>query len=285
MRTFGFLGLGQMGGPMAANVANAGFELWVFDPAGTAERAPPKAKIASDLEDVFRKADTVFISVPNGAVSKAIAADVAKIADRKASVVIDLSTVGVDAARACHDVYKAINVEFIDAPVSGGRKGAIAGSITVMASGSKVAFDAHLDVFKAFAGKPFHVGDRPGQGQVLKTLNNYLSGTAMAATSEAVLFGLAHGLDMKTVLDVVNVSSGVNSATLDKFPNRVLTETFDAGFATRLITKDVALFVDGAKKAETPHRVADVVSSVWEECLNELPDSDFTRIFTHIKDK
>ena len=118
----------------------------------------------------------------------------------------------------------------------------------------------------------------------MKILNNFLSGTAMAATTEAVLYGLSQGVDMKTMLDVVNVSTGQNTATSDKFPNRVLTETFDAGFATALLTKDVNLFVENAKAAGTPTRVADTVGGIWNETNEALPDSDFTLVYKYLRD-
>ena len=89
----------------------------------------------------------------------------------------------------------------------------------------------------------------------MKLANNFLSATALAATSEAVAFGVAHGLDMATMIDVLNVSTGRNSATTDKFPNRILTGTYDAGFSTAHMTKDVGLFVDGAGEADTAHVV------------------------------
>ena len=117
----------------------------------------------------------------------------------------------------------------------------------------------------------------------MKLLNNFLSATAMAATSEAVAFGLSHGLDMKTLLDVVNASTGRNTATADKFPNRILTGTYDAGFKTKLLTKDVGLFLDNAKAAGTPTAVAETVAGLWRRCDEALPDSDFTRIYEFIR--
>jgi 3-hydroxyisobutyrate dehydrogenase len=128
----------------------------------------------------------------------------------------------------------------------------------------------------------FHVGTRAGQGQAMKLLNNYLSATALAASSEAIAFGLAQGLDMSTMVDVLNVSTGRNSATADKFPNRVMTGTYDAGFHTALMAKDVRLFLAEAATAGTAADVATAVGATWDAADAALPGSDFTEIWTFV---
>jgi 3-hydroxyisobutyrate dehydrogenase-like beta-hydroxyacid dehydrogenase len=280
----GFIGLGQMGGPMATNIARAGFGLTVFDKAGTAERAPPGATHAESLEDAAARADTLFLSLPDGPVSIAVAQQIAAAPERRTTVVVDLSTIGPDAAREAAGILEAAGVTYIDAPVSGGQAGAAAGTITIMWAGPAVELERHRAVVAAFCKNPFHVGPEPGQGQALKLINNFLSGTAMAATSEAMLYGLSQGLDMTTMLDVVNVSTGVNSATRDKFPQRIVTESFDAGFKTALLTKDVTLYRDNARAAGTPHGLGEAVAELWQACNRDLPDSDFTRVYEFLRD-
>lgn len=280
----GFIGLGQMGQPMAANIAKAGFDLSVYDKAGTQERAPEGAEIIGDTKALTGACDTIFMSVPDGTVSLAVIDEIIAVANRRVGVIIDLSTIGPEAARTANARCKAAGITYMDAPVSGGQAGARAGTITIMMAGDKATKDAHDDILYAFAKNPFHVGEEPGQGQAVKILNNFLSGTAMVASTEAVLYGLSQGLDMKTMLDVVNVSTGQNTATSDKFPNRILTESFDAGFATALLTKDVNLFLKNAKAAGTPTRVADTVGEIWNETNEALPDSDFTLVYKHLRD-
>ncbi|MBR46845.1 MAG: hypothetical protein CMM31_10290 [Rhodospirillaceae bacterium] len=125
-----------------------------------------------------------------------------------------------------------------------------------------------------------HVGREPGQGMAMKLLNNFLSGMAMAATSEAMAFGASQGLDMATIVDTVSVSSGTNSAVTDKFPNRIIPETYDSGFATRLMTKDLTLFVASCKELGAPHRLSEtLLQGVWRRMCDDMPDSDFTEIF------
>ena len=282
---FGFAGLGQMGGPMAANIVAAGFDLSVFDKAGTAERAPDGAKPLESLDALAAVVDTLFFSLPDGPVTLAVARDLAALQDRAVSVVIDLSTIGLEAAKEAGQILADAGIQYIDAPVSGGQSGAIAGTITVMWGGPAEVLEIHRDVIMAIAKNLFHVGDQAGHGQTVKLLNNFLSGTAMAATSEAVAFGLSQGIEMKSLLDVVNVSTGRNTATSDKFPNRVLTGSYDAGFKTKLLTKDVGLFLDNAKAAGTPTAVAETVVDLWRRCDAALPDSDFTRIYEFLTEK
>ena len=214
----------------------------------------------------------------------AVARQIAAAPARRTTVVVDLSTIGPDAARATAEILGAAGIAYIDAPVSGGRAGAVAGTITIMWAGPAAELERHRAVIAAFCKNPFHVGEVPGQGQALKLINNFLSGTAMTATSEAILYGLTQGLDMKTMLDVVNVSTGAYSATRDKFPYRVLTGSFDAGFKTTLLAKDLRLYLDNARAAGAPHDLGSVVAALWQACDRALPDSDFTRVFEYLRE-
>ena len=279
----GFIGLGQMGGPMAANIARGGFELSVFDQAGTTARAPEGATAAASVAEVAGRAESVFLSLPDGPACLEVARRIAAAGARRATVVIDLSTIGPAAARQAAEVLDAAGLTYIDAPVSGGQAGARAGSITIMWAGPAAQLERHREALASFCKNSFHVGEAPGQGQALKIINNFLSGTAMAATSEAMLYGLTQGLDMATMLEVINVSTGANSATRDKFPNRIMTGTFDAGFKTALLSKDMTLYLDNARAAGAPDAVASAVAEVWRRCAEALPESDFTRVYAFLR--
>jgi len=285
-RIIGFIGLGQMGGPMAANIAAAGYSMVCFDAAGTDALMPAGATAASSVGDVIKRSDTVFLSLPNGPIMESVAEEIAAVDSARATLVVDLSTVGPNAARSAAKRLALKQMGFGDAPVSGGRAGAIKASISLMFSGDKKTFDDHIDVFKSFAANPFHVGDEPGQGQTVKMLNNFLSATNMTATSEAIAFGMSQGLDMKLMLDVVNVSSGQNSASLDKFVNRILPETYDAGFFAELLNKDVQLYIDNVRAAGTASDVGEAVAAVWKAATDEFePKTDFTNIYKFIRDR
>jgi 3-hydroxyisobutyrate dehydrogenase len=278
----GFVGLGNMGKPMATNVAKAGFELICFDAAGTQERLPDGAIAAESLTDVFARADTLLLSVPDGAATRAIADEIVAAADIRVTTVVDLSTVGPQIAGEVADRLSELGVTYADGPVSGGVAGAVAATISMMFAGPAAILEANRPVLQAISGNVFHVGTRAGQGQAMKLLNNYLSATALAATSEAIAFGVAEGLDMSVILDVLNVSTGRNSASADKFPNRVVTGTYDAGFRTRLMAKDVRLFLDSVAGTGTAATVAESVSDVWNRVDEAMPGSDFTEIWRFV---
>ena len=281
-RTFGFIGLGDMGAPMAANLAGAALNLTVYDKAGTQDRAPPGADAAQSVAHIARHADFVFLSVPDGAVSLDIAKTFTELGDIRARALINLSTTGIKAAETAEELLAEAGIGYVDAPVSGGRSGAVSGAITIMWSGPEPLLGELRPVFQTFAGTVFFVGPNPGQGQALKLLNNFLSAVAMAATSEAVAFGAGRGLDMKTMLDVLNVSTGRNSATADKFPSRILTGSYDAGFRMALMRKDVALYLDEVRACGTADRLAGIVADYWRDGAETFPDGDFTEIFKAI---
>ncbi len=284
-RRYGFIGLGNMGGPMAANLAAAGINLAVFDAAGSEARAPAEAQAASSSADVAARAGTIMLSLPDGAVSLAVAREIASAPGRIAETVIDFSTVGLAASRETHAVLAEAGIAYVDAPVSGGTRGAREGTLTVIWAGSEALLARHRPALDAIAGNVFHVGGLPGQGQAMKLLNNYLSAVAMAATSEAMAFGLSQGLDFATMLDVVNVSTGRNEATRDKFPARILSGTYDAGFHMALMTKDMVLYRDSVRTAGTAREVGEIVADLWRRADDSMPGADFTHIFEFVRDR
>ena len=281
--SFGFVGLGQMGGPMAARVAAGGFDLTVFDVAGSEALAPEGAKPVSSLAEVARVADTVFLCVPDGAASLAIAGEIAGLTGRRVSTVVDFSTIGLEAAREVHGILAAAGVAYVDAPVSGGKAGARAGTISVIWAGPRAGFDAHQEVLAAMSKNPFHVGEQAGQGQAVKLLNNFLSAMAMAATSEAVAFGLSQGVGMEVILDVLNASTGRNTATEDKFPKRVVTGTYDAGFKAPLMAKDLRLYMENVRAAGSPAALGGALNDLWQAFDAAMPGSDVTHVFEFVR--
>jgi 3-hydroxyisobutyrate dehydrogenase len=277
----GFVGLGRMGSSIATRIAAAGFDLVAFDAAGTDERLPAGATAAASVAELAQRADTLLLSVPDGDASLAVAGQVVATADRRVRTVIDLSTVGPAVAADVAELLGPVGVTYADGPVSGGVAGARAGTISLMYAGPTAVLDDHRPVLESFA-RVFPVGTTPGQGQTMKLVNNFLSAVALAATSEALALGLAHGLDMSVMLDVLNASTGRNSATVDKFPNRIATGTFDAGFRTALMAKDLRLHQASADQAGTANAIGSVVSDVWQRADGALPESDFTRIWEFV---
>lgn len=284
-KTIGFVGLGNMGAPMAANLAKSGWSLIAYDAAGTRERAPAGASVAESLAEVAAEAEIVLLSLPDSvvvnAVSDAILAAPAAITNR----VVDTSTIGIAQARRIHEKLAAGGIEYVDAPVSGGVAGARAGTVSIMVAAPDASVQALRPMLEGFTGNVFHVGLEPGQGQAMKLLNNFLSGTAMAATSEAVAFGDSQGLELATMLDVLNASTGRNTATSDKFVNRILTETYDAGFSCTQMNKDLGLYREGLAAAGGADPVSGAVAELWRRFLETSANADITRIYPFVKNK
>ena len=277
-KTIGFIGLGQMGEPMCAFICKGDTPVLCYD--RVPDRTPKGGTAADSLAEVVAGADTVFLSLPDGKIVNAVAEEIATLESVAGKVIIDMSTIGPAAAKQAAATIEGAGMTYVDAPVSGGRQGALKAAITIIWSGPKAEMERHQAILDLFSKNTFHVGETPGQGQAVKLLNNFLSATAMAASSEAVLFGLAHGVEMKTILDVVKVSTGNNTAIEDKFPNRVLPGTYDAGFFAELLNKDVRLYNEFVKEAGTSNMMGERVAEVWNLVEESLPpQSDFTRVF------
>lgn len=280
----GWIGLGQMGHRMAAHVAAAGYPMVVADAAST-DLAPKDAYIARCNREVGENAEIVLLSVPDGAASLAVCRDLTQASPRRVEVVIDSSTIGMSAAQAVHDLLDAEGVSYVDAPISGGIAGAESASLSVILGCSEALLARVSPLLSNIGGHLFHVGEQPGMGQAVKLINNFLSATAMAATSEAMAFGAAVGLDMQTVLDVVNRSTGENTASRDKFPQRVVTESYDGGFAAAMMAKDVRLYLDEVGKTGSGSSLAAKVDALWSTFDASAPGADFTRIYPFIRDR
>ncbi|MBZ9936874.1 NAD(P)-dependent oxidoreductase [Mesorhizobium sp. BR1-1-16] len=276
-QVIGFVGLGRMGGPMSGRLLAAGNALCVFDNSAAA-MAPMKdagADTAASPEDIGNKADVVFVSLPTpDVVENVVLNGIGK--GQRVKTVIDLSTSGPGMAGRVSSGLEKRGIAWIDAPVSGGIAGAKGGTLAVMASGPRPAFDQVEGLLKNF-GKIFFVGEKAGLGQVAKLANNLLAAAAMAVSSEAMVMGVKAGIDPHVLLDIINAGSGRNSATQDKFPRSILPGTFDFGFATGLSYKDVRLCVDEAESMGVPMVVGAVVRQMLAVTNAKYgPASDFT---------
>jgi 3-hydroxyisobutyrate dehydrogenase-like beta-hydroxyacid dehydrogenase len=270
-----------MGSALAANLVARGHELVTHDLAGSAN-SPEGATFLDDLGSVSRRASIVVLSLPDGAASLAVATAIAAAPGRTTTFIVDTSTVGLEAAAAIDATLAGAGIGYVDAPVSGGPAGAKARTLTVMYAGPSDARAAVTDVLEGLSDRLFHVGDRAGMGQAVKLANNFLSATALAATSEAVAFGASVGLEMGTLLEVLNASSGRSAATQDKFVNHVLTDSYSSGFANTLMAKDVALYLEAAHSQRTPTAFGSVAADTWSRFAATQPDADFTRIYPFI---
>ena len=277
----GFVGVGKMGGPKAARLMDAGHRLAVYDIREEA-MAPLIARgavRAASSREVADAADIVFFSLPEpkDVQGEAIGRE-GVIGGARAKILVDLSTTGPRVIGLIAEALARKGTNVVDAPVSGGVAGASKGTLAVMASGAAEPMQRVAPLLKVF-GRLFAVGDKPGQGQVMKLANNLISATSLAVTSEAVVMGVKAGLDPKLMIDVINSGTGRNSASETKFPISILPRTFAYGFATGLMEKDVSLCLAEAEGLHVQMMIGEAVKSVWQLAKKELgADSDYTEI-------
>lgn len=275
----GFIGLGRMGSPMAGRLLAAGHRLVVHDTRedAVARLVAQGAAAATSPAEVADRAETVMASLPSldASLQVATGAD-GVIAGRRIRRFVDLSTVGSQMAQRIHALLAARNIVQVDSPVSGGVGGAEKGTLAVMVSGPAAEIKA-IEPLLACLGRVFVIGEAPGAAQTMKLVNNLLSATAIVATSEAVVMGVKAGLDPTVMIDVINAGTGLNTASRDKFPRAILPRSFDFGFATGLMVKDVRLCLAEARAMGLSLGVSQAVETLWETVIrDEGAESDFT---------
>lgn len=275
----GFVGVGRMGSRMAHRLISAGYELTIFDTSDAAAQALVDigARRAESPAAVASTVEIVLASLPTPPVVESVALGRGGIAEgNRVKIFIDLSTTGATVAKRVAEGLAARGITAVDSPVSGGIAGAEKGTVAVMASCPEEVFDKVRPLLEVI-GKPFHVGRRPGQGQTMKLLNNLLSATAMAVSSEALVMGVKAGLDPSQIIEVINAGSGRNSATQDKIPRCVLPRTFDFGFSLGLLSKDVKLCLEEAEARGIPMVVGSAVrQAIAITMASEGADGDMT---------
>lgn len=279
----GFVGVGNMGHHMVTRLLDAGYSVAIYDTRKEALEPfqdHPNAVVATSPAHVSELTKTILVSLPNPDVVKAVLfGENGLCSGGGFTTYIDLSTTGPGVAEEVADKLSIQGVTVLDAPVSGGVPGAKAGTLSIMVSGSNEVYEQQLPVLNVIGKKVFYIGPTVGQAQTMKLANNYLSAVALAATSEAMVLGAKAGLDPQIMLDVLNVSSGRNSASLDKFPTVVLNRTFNYGFKSGLMYKDVSLCLKEADRLGVTMWIGSNVKELWKLTKETLGhDSDSTEI-------
>jgi len=230
--------------------------------------------------EVAAHAGTVFVSLPSPEiVLDALSGPRGLLEGGAIRTFVDLSTSGTEMAERATSLLSKRGIAYLDAPVSGGPQGARSARLTVMAAGARSLFDEVAPLFALIAANVLHVGDNPGEGQLTKVINNQLSATAMAATGEALALGVKGGLDPERLLAAINLSSGRNTASEDKYPRCVVTRSFDYGFRLRLMAKDTALCMREAERLGFEMPLAAAVRDAWAMADEDGSDTDdFTTI-------
>ncbi len=280
-QSIGFIGVGRMGGRLAHRLLGAGFKLTIFDTSDAAARqfVQKGANRATSAAAVASACEIVMTCLPTPQIVQKVALGPGGIIEgTRVKIFIDMSTTGATYAKRIAEGLAPKGIAAVDAPVSGGVAGAERGTLAVMLSCTEDIVPRVKPVLEVF-GKIFLVGRQPGMGQTMKLLNNLLSATAMAISSEAVVMGVKAGLDPQQIVDVINAGTGRNSATADKIPRCVIPRKFDTGFAIELLNKDVRLCLEEADALGVPMVVGTAVRQLLAITMaSEGPNADMTEV-------
>lgn len=288
-RRIGFVGLGSMGQPMALNLLTVCDMLHVYD-LDTARAEPlvsAGARLCGSPAEIADASDVVFVSLPSPQIVESVAlGDAGLIHGTRMNAYVDFSTTGRPTSEKVAASLGDRGIRCLDAPVSGGTNGARSGQLTVMVSGESDLCDELDPYLRAVGAHVRRVGRAPGAAQSAKLINNLLSAAAIALTAEALCLGAASGLDPATLLEIINSSSGRNTASADKFPKHVLTRSFDFGFRLQLMLKDLGLCIDEARERGVPMLLGSQVHQIWATAATELPPeadaTEITRLFERL---
>lgn len=279
MTSIGFIGLGRMGAGMAGRLVEVADQLIVhdLDPAAVAALVAQGASAAGSARAIGENCDIVFASLPSLAIvaQTLIGAD-GVAAGGRAKIIVDLSTSGAKLAQTLDAALRPLGIASYDAPVSGGVARARDGTLSLMCAGPEAQWDVVAPLLARF-GTPFYMGETPGAGQTMKLVNNLMGAVAIAVTAEGMTMGIKAGLDPARMIEVLNQSTGRNSATQDKWPKAVLPRSFDFGFATGLSLKDMRLCADEAAALASPIPLGQIALSLLERTAQTYgAESDFT---------
>lgn len=285
MVRIGFIGLGDMGGPIVQHLVDGGYDVTAFDIDDDALDAASDAGAtpANSSEALAASSDVVFLTLPD---PSAVEGVVGEIRDelKPGSVVVDMTTSLPAVTNAVAADLDSRSVDVLGAPISGGKHGAQEATLSVMVGGDVAVYEACEPLFETFAPDRFHVGKTPGDGHAAKLLNNFLSYNSLLAASEAVILGQNAGLDRAQLLKLFSASTGRSSATDDKLPNQVLTGDYDTGFPLSLTEKDVRLFTEFAETQETPVLLGYVTRLlVGYARSTEGDDADMTAVYDFLE--
>lgn len=285
----GFIGIGNMGTPMAGHLCAAGWRVTVHDTDArrTAEFvAKHGGNAAASLTALGAASDVVITMLPDGRIVRRVVlgegdGDCLAKGLAKGAVVIDMSSSAPIGTRELGAELEKKGIALLDAPVSGAVKGAVAAKLSIMVGGD-AAVAQRVDPVLAVMGKRFHVGPL-GSGHAAKVLNNFVSAAGMAAAAEAVVVARQFGIAPQTLVDVLNASTGKNNATENKFSQYIINNTFNSGFALGLMVKDLALAMEVAEACGVPADLGRACLQVWAGAQSQLgPGADHTEIAKHV---
>ncbi len=260
----GMVGVGNMGGRMARRMAEAGYDVRAVD-ADSARIPASGAKPAASLAGLSADCDVIMLSLPDSSVIESVIRGAGGLLEhaRAGQIIVDLSTADPASTRALHGDLAAKGVRLLDAGISGGAAAADKGTLTLMVGGDAAALAAARPLLDTFSAHVHHMGGS-GAGHVTKVLNNFLNGVTLAATAEVMVAGKKAGLDLAQLLEVINTSSGVSFASLNRFPHIIKGDYLEGGLTGRLMAKDVRLYVSLAADLGLPTLVGPGTLTAFE---------------------
>lgn len=284
----GFIGIGNMGRPMAANLVKGGYQVVLYDlDAKRAQQAAQDigATAAATLAELGAQVDAIVTMLPTGKEVRAclLEAEGGALATTlpKGAVVMDMSSADPVGTRALHADLVKKNIVLVDAPVSGGVPRATDGSLAIMIGGDAAAVEQAKPVLGKMGTRLFDVGG-PGNGHAMKALNNFVAGTAFVAVSEALIVGKKFGLDPATMVDIMNVSTGKSFNTEHVAKQHVVSRQFASGFALGLLAKDVGIAADLAAAIDVDTPLARLSSALLGEARDKVgAEKDHTLAYTY----
>lgn len=284
----GYLGIGNMGLPMAGKVLDAGHELWVYDVREEAMRPllERQARRVASPKELADTCDTVFVSLPTLAIFRRVLSDAnGLLAGSAIKTLVNTCTVGQPFVGKVQALCAARGVTVIDAPISGGPAGARAGTLAVMVSGDAGKVTELMPVFRAWGKTIVVAGDTPGVAQIMKLTNNVLCAVAFVATSEAMTMSGRAGIPADAMLEILNNGSGRNFATMSLFPQAVLPGTYDYGATIEILMKDVDLAIEQGEELGVPMWVCQAARLVMKHGVFQgRAQQDLSRIVQIIED-
>lgn len=272
-----------MGSRMSANLIEDGHDLVVFDIRD--EAVEPLVDAGADgadtMSELVAESDVVMLSLPGPDEVVQVVEEIRDELD-EGDVLVDLTTSTPATTNAVDEELTARGVEVLSAPVSGGRSGAENATLSVMVGGKEAVYREFLPLFESIGSDVFYVGDRAGDGHAMKLVNNYLSFVAMICTSEAVAIGEQVGLEVETMIDVFNRSSGRNTATSFKFPEHIIPEKYDMEYDMSLVEKDMQLLMDVSRDTGVPFMAGGTIRQIIAYVRAELgKEADYTEIYRY----
>jgi len=287
--TIAFLGLGNMGGPMAANLISAGHAVRGFDPvpAAAAAAAANGANVFDSTADAVSEADVVITMLPNGDIVRRCYAEVLPAA-RAGALFIDSSTISVNDAREVHAQAESHGFSQLDAPVSGGVKGAVAGTLAFMVGGDESAVQRARPVLEPMAGKIIHCG-AAGAGQAAKVCNNMVLAVQQIAIGEAFVLAEKLGLTAQSLFDVITGATGncwavhTNCPVPGPVPTSPANNDFKPGFATALMNKDLGLAMDAVKSTGSAAPLGSHAAEIYAKFAADHADKDFSAVIEALR--